>query len=218
MHVTTHVDEAPAMMVEHAQPDPVIEVPEAVPAVTYAALAPVVQESATTPTVTYVEQVPVDVHNVPPPAVYFAALAPVVEYIAPAPADTSSTSVCVGDTSWSLHCRHCEVFRIGDRDYEDQVRVLHADEDPHSCAWSTWIPCRIFKPDGKRARLRSCAPLDAVRDGNRRGIKMPGTWSSPACLSCLESWRWRAHDALCVGEAPRTCGPLFLILRFLGRS
>ena len=48
MHVTTPVDEAPAMMVEHAQPDPVIEVPEAVPAVTYAALALFVEDSAPT--------------------------------------------------------------------------------------------------------------------------------------------------------------------------
>ena len=122
-------------------------VAEPVPAVTYAKLAPMVEDSARTPGVTYVEQVPVDVHNVPAPAMYYTALALVVGYIAPAPADTSSTPVCVGDTgfdtSWSRHCRHCEVFRIGDRDYEGQVRVLHADEGPHSCASGTWIPSRF---------------------------------------------------------------------------
>ena len=82
----------------------------------------------------HAEQAPVDANSAPAPDVSYTALFLVVGYIAPAPADTSSTPVYVGDTgfdtSWSLHCRHCEVFRIGDRDYEGQVRVLHADEDP----------------------------------------------------------------------------------------
>ena len=76
----------------------------------------------------HAEQAPVDANSAPAPDVSNTALALVVGYIAPAPADTSSTPVYVGDTdfdtSWGRHCRQCEVFRIGDRDYEGQVQFF----------------------------------------------------------------------------------------------
>ena len=158
-------------------------------AVTYAALSPLVEDSAPTSTVTCVEQVPVDVHNVPAPAVSFAALpdvsytalAPVVECIALAP-DTSSTLVCVGDTgfdtSWSRHCRHCEVFRAGDRDYEGQVPNALCRRGPAAvgrrargypvAASGLMASAHVSAPE------RHCGDVDGARDGNRR----PGRFQS----------------------------------------
>ena len=67
--MTTPVVEAPLVVVEHVQPDPVTENATPAPAVTYAA-----------------EQALVNELNAPPPAESYAALVHVVESIAPASA------------------------------------------------------------------------------------------------------------------------------------
>ena len=71
--------------------------------------------------------------------------------------NTVCAPVCVGDTGFNTGwaCQ-CEVLRVGDRQYEGQLRVLHAVENPDDFRSGHWIPVHCFRPDGKRTCVRRC--------------------------------------------------------------
>ena len=101
---------------------------------------------------TYATSAPAAEYDARTPAVTYAAPARVIEHVAPAQGvhDVApAPAVAVGSTGF-----HCEVIRIGDRDFEGQIRVCHADEDSDDWRSGTWIPSQYFRPDRKRARVR----------------------------------------------------------------
>ena len=55
--------------------------------------------------------------------------------------------------SWCWCTRRCEVIRIGDRDYADQIRVIQVDENSNAWSSGSWIPRHRFRSDGERVRL-----------------------------------------------------------------
>ena len=100
MRMTTHVAEAPVVMMEHVQPAPVFASVAPVPAVTLAAVAPVAEDVAPTPAMTHAaEQASVVDCIAPAPAVSYAERAPVVEDIPPTPslfhAEQAHVDVCI---------------------------------------------------------------------------------------------------------------------------
>ena len=117
------------------------------------------------------QPIPVTDYATPAPALSNATLALVVEHIAPVPVDTSSTPVCVGDTGldtwWEAPLRGYSHWRPPLRGRDPRP----SGKNPEDVRSGRWIPNRCCRPDGKRARLRSCAlweNVDGVRDGDRR--------------------------------------------------